>query len=106
MALALTALDRVFDFVHGSEYFFGLKGAIRVEEKLLVHQPDLCGLRKPSHEPFTLGYGHGILLIQRYFNAYRRVRFVFLAVILVARQCGIGIAIQMRWSCKATLTFF
>jgi hypothetical protein len=94
MARALTALDRFIDFVHGSEYFFGLKGAIRVEEKLLVHQPGLCGLRKPSHEPFTLGYGHGTLLIQRYFNAHCRIQFVFLASILVARQCGDGIAIQ------------
>jgi|SRR4051794_28853822 len=88
MAQALVTLDRILNLVHGSEYFFGLKSAIRVEEKLLVHQSGLRGLRKPSHEPFTLGYGHGTLSSVAFFNAYCRVQFVFLASNLVARQCG------------------
>jgi hypothetical protein len=105
MALTVTSLDRLIDFVHGSEYFFGLKGAIRVEEKFLVHQSGLCGLRKPSHEPFTLGYGHSTLLIQRYFNAYHRVQFVFLAGISIARQCGVGIAFLL-WRSRNTPSTF
>jgi hypothetical protein len=87
-----SSLDRIIDFIHGSEDFLGLKGAIRVEEKLLIHQSGLCGLRKPSHELLTLGHGHGTLLV----SGREKRPMIVLVLLLAAFTCFVNVALVLR----------